>query len=240
MAPEQVEAFLRHTSPGTCEAGATLTQSPASSSGSIHLLTEGWVRLELRRDDGAITVLGFQGAGEMIGEPTSAPSMGPAPTVVALQPVTYLWLAGTTLQGLMQQVPQLAINVLAVTARRLRHAHNRIGTMATLDVPARVTVNLVELATEFGEPAGGRALRIPIPMTQSVLAEFVGASRERVNQVLGGLKAHGLLEVDERRMFTIIDPERLVRHAALEAGALAWPRAVSGAVRGSGAPFIAD
>ena len=55
-----------------------------------------------------------------------------------------------------------------------------------------------------------RAVAIDLRLTQTELATWVAASRERVNKVLGAFRDQGLIEIEGQRV-TILDRQGLER-----------------------------
>ena len=82
------------------------------------------------------------------------------------------------LAGLAQQVRQAVDDQAALALRRVRD---------------RVALKLLWLAETQGEPFGGR-IRIPLRMSQAILAAMVGASRENANRALRDLVRAGSVE----------------------------------------------
>ena len=107
-----------------------------------------------------------------------------------------LWVDRTTFRSGVEASPVLARNLADSLSRRVRLANAHLLSLATLDVPGRVASQILSLSREYGEgtPDG---VRIPIRLTQSDLAELVGASRVRVNQALGYLRKRQAISVDE-------------------------------------------
>ena len=64
---------------------------------------------------------------------------------------------------------------------------------------------LLHLAREYGRPGPDGAVQIPLRLTQGDLAELVGASRVRVNQIMGTLKRRNLVVVDRQSRITVLD-----------------------------------
>lgn len=55
------------------------------------------------------------------------------------------------------------------------------------------------------------SLFIPIRLTQGDMADLVGASRKRVNQVMVTFREHGLIMLDERGYITVQDRQALAQ-----------------------------
>ena len=123
-----------------------------------------------------------------------------------------LWVDRTTFRSGVEASPVLARNLADSLSRRVRLANAHLLSLATLDVPGRVASQILSLSREYGEgtPDG---VRIPIRLTQSDLAELVGASRVRVNQALGYLRKRQAISVDEGGRISVRDPGVLERRA---------------------------
>ena len=78
-----------------------------------------------------------------------------------------------------------------------------IQALASLDVYGRVAHQLLVLALEYGEKSSSGDILIPLRLTQGDLADFIGATRVRVNQALNDYKEQGLVSVDGNYHFII-------------------------------------
>ena len=70
---------------------------------------------------------------------------------------------------------------------------------------------MLALAKMHGQTLANGDLFIPFRLTQSDLASFIGATRERVNQVVASYKQRQYLSVDKNHHFTIHHPEVLLK-----------------------------
>jgi CRP/FNR family cyclic AMP-dependent transcriptional regulator len=179
----------------------------------VYIITDGSVRVQAEQEDGSLVILSFLSAGDVIGEMSALDSAGRSATVVTLEPCQLLWLDREAFLQHLRTYPALAYNVLRVLSRRLRLADERIQALSTLDVAGRVAGQLAAFAQEYGEEVPGEGLRISFRLTQSDLADLVGASRERVNQVLGVLRRAELIEIDQQLFITVRDVDGLRRRA---------------------------
>ena len=75
-------------------------------------------------------------------------------------------------------------------------------------VAGRVARQILIFAEQYGRYEAG-AIRIPVPLTQSDIAEMVGATRERVNHAMVAFKQAGTLSVDPQHHITIHDRQAL-------------------------------
>jgi CRP/FNR family cyclic AMP-dependent transcriptional regulator len=162
----------------------------------VYVLLEGTVKIYVPQPDGRDVILAFLGRGDTVGEMSLVDSAGRSANVVTTEPSRVLWMDRATFQSCLRSLAPLASNLVRLLSHRLRFANEQIQALCTLDVPGRVARQILALADRYGTPEAAGGVRIALRLTQSDLAELVGASRERVNQVIGDFKARGLLSVD--------------------------------------------
>jgi len=112
----------------------------------------------------------------------------------------------------MRTMPAIALNLLRILSDRLRLANERIQALCALDVYGRVARQIQSFARQYGQPSADGTVTIPIRLTQSDIASLVGATRERVNQVITSFKQQGYIAVDRTYHITIHNPEALERY----------------------------
>jgi CRP/FNR family transcriptional regulator, cyclic AMP receptor protein len=136
-------------------------------------------------------------------------SLGRSATVATLEESHLAWMDREEFWECLRMMPRLVYNLHGLLAQRVRLSNTHIEALGSLDVAGRVARHLLALATEYGrEVEGGTA--IPIPLVQSDLAAMVGASRVRVNQVLGNFRRRRFISVDRAtHQITVHDPEAL-------------------------------
>lgn len=162
----------------------------------VYVLLEGTVKIYVPQSDGRDVILAFLGRGDTVGEMSLVDSAGRSANVVTTEPCRILWMDRATFQSCLRSLAPLASNLVRLLSHRLRFANEQIQALCALDVPGRVARQILALADRYGTPEADGGVRIALRLTQSDLAELVGASRERVNQVIVDFKARGLLSVD--------------------------------------------
>ena len=194
----------------TFAAGTTLMT--AEQPGEVaYLILSGTVKVHVEQADGSDVILAILGAGALVGELSLIEDTGRSATVETLEESTLLWIDRTTFRACLATLPQLNQNLVRILARRLRFANAQIASLATKDVFGRVAALLLVFAETYGTADDAGALRIPLRLTQGDLASLVGASRVRVNQVLGFYKERGFLSIQPNFHMTLHDPEALSR-----------------------------
>jgi len=161
----------------------------------VYVVLEGTVKILIEQMDGREVILAFLGAGDTVGEMSLVDSSGRSANVMTMEKCTLLWMDRATFQDLLRNVPEFAQNLVKLLAGRLRMANEQIQSLSSLDVAGRLARQILAFAERYGRPDEG-GTRIPLRLTQSDLAELVGASRERVNQVMVEFRQKGYLSVD--------------------------------------------
>jgi CRP/FNR family cyclic AMP-dependent transcriptional regulator len=178
------------------------------------IIRSGYLRIQTTRADGEEIILAILGPGDIVGEMSLVDRLGRSATVIAHEPSSVLALNRAVFTALIERIPAIGLNLARVLTRRLRLANAQIMALGTMDVDNRIARQLLTYATEYGERTEGTAVRLPFHLTQSDIACLVGASRVRVNQVLGDYRRRGLIAVDERLRITITDPVAWAREEA--------------------------
>jgi CRP/FNR family cyclic AMP-dependent transcriptional regulator len=168
-----------------------------------YVILEGTLKVSTLQSSGRELTLALLGPGEVVGELAVADRAGRSADVTALEPSVLVWLDRGTFVHIRRDIPAITENLLRLMARRLRLANAQLQAMATLDVHGRVARQLLALAGALGEDLPDGSSRIPLRITQSDLAALVGATRVRVNEVLGGFTRRRLIAVDRQHRITI-------------------------------------
>lgn len=174
-----------------------------------YIILGGTIKVHVEQADGSDVILAILGPGELLGEMSLVDRIGRSASAATMEDSTLLWLDRSTFWELLERMPVLGHNLVSILSRRLRLANTRIQSLATEDVSSRITRQLLAFAREYGEPMDGNQLRIPLRLTQSDLADLVGATRVRVNQTLAALKKGKQLSVDGNYRMTIHDVQAL-------------------------------
>jgi CRP/FNR family cyclic AMP-dependent transcriptional regulator len=162
----------------------------------VYVVLEGTVKIYVSREDGREVILAFLGRGDTVGEMGLIDSAGRSANVVTTERSRLLWMDRATFQGCLRTLTPLANNLVRLLSKRLRFANEQIQALCTLDVTGRVARQILALADRYGHLEAGGEVVIPLRLTQSDLGEIVGASRERVNQVIGDFKQRGTIAVE--------------------------------------------
>lgn len=133
---------------------------------------------------------------------------------VAVERTECLVIARDSLMYFLERHPKLMRRLTAALLRRLISEFIMVtDTQSVRDIAGRLAQRLLMLAEAHGEPAP-IGIRIPIRISQTMLAAMAVGSRENVNRALARMASDGLIAHDDGYI-TVLQPEKLehgVRH----------------------------
>jgi CRP/FNR family transcriptional regulator, cyclic AMP receptor protein len=178
---------------------------------TLYIIMSGKVKVSRRTSDGRENLLTLMGPSDMFGELAIFDPGPRTSTVTTLTHLDALTMDRAALRTWIHRHPEIGEQLLRVLARRLRRTNDNLIDQIFTDVPGRVAKQLLALAQRFGTSDGG-SLRVDHDLTQSELAQLIGASRETVNKSLSDFTQRGWIHLRGRSIW-IHDPERLARRA---------------------------
>jgi CRP/FNR family cyclic AMP-dependent transcriptional regulator len=208
LAPEDLLSMSQILHQKTFPAGANLITAEQSGE-VVYLIVEGTVKIFLQREDGTEVILAILGSGDTVGEMSLIDNTNRCASVVTLEKTSLLWMDHAKFNSLLHQIPRISYNLSTILARRLRLANEQIQALAALEVESRVARQLLAFAAQYGRESANGDVDIPIRLTQSDLACLVGASRERINQVIVAYKERHYISIDRRYYITIHNQKAL-------------------------------
>jgi CRP/FNR family cyclic AMP-dependent transcriptional regulator len=211
LAPAELAELNRLLRGSTVQAGTHFITAEQPGE-VVYVLLEGTVKIYVTRRDGREVILAFLGRGDTVGEMSLVDSAGRSANVVTTERSRLLWMDRATFQSCLRAMAPLANNLVRLLSHRLRFANEQIQALCTLDVPGRVARQILAMADRYGSPEAGGEVTIPLRLTQSDLGEIVGASRERVNQVIVEFKQRGLISVDPSHRIHVHNRQELARY----------------------------
>jgi CRP/FNR family cyclic AMP-dependent transcriptional regulator len=176
---------------------------------TFYVIMLGTVKVSTTLPDGNEVFLALLATGDTFGEMSLIDSGMRSADVVTQEETTLLSIDRATFDHLINTVPTFTRNLMRTLARRLRLANVRIQAHCTLDVYGLVARQILEFAELYGVKQPDGSVLIPIRLTQGSMAELVGASRERVNQVMVSYRQKGLISVDSNYRITVLKLDAL-------------------------------
>ena len=177
------------------------------------MLLDGYVKEHRALEDGSEAVHGFRGPGDLVAEVCALTGAACQHDATAMGSGEALALPADHVHAVAADAPGLQRALLRAVAARATSAESTLARNTVCDTHERVALAIVELADRWGVRAVD-GVHLGIPLTQSELAEWIGASRETAAKALHRLRGAGLVQTSRRRM-VIHDMGGLRRAAGL-------------------------
>ena len=208
LTPTQLDWVAQRAHRRVFEAGRNVLtiEQPGEA---VYIILHGTVKIHIEQAERDV-ILAILGSGDMLGEMSLIDSVGRSASAVTLESSLLLWMDKATFNYLLDNFPPVARNLVRIMSARVRLSDQLIQALATLDVNGRVARQLLAFAEKYGHQTDG-ATQISIVVTQSDIADLVGASRKRVNQAMVAFKEQGLIDTDTNGRIAIKDSERLAK-----------------------------
>jgi CRP/FNR family cyclic AMP-dependent transcriptional regulator len=209
LTPVQLDWIAQRAHRRVFEAGRNVMtiEQPGEA---VYIILHGTVKIHIEQGDREV-ILSILGAGDLLGEMSLIDSVGRSASAVTLESSLMLWMDKVTFSHMLENFPPVARNLVKILSARVRLSDQLIQALATLDVNGRVARQLLAFAEKYGHLKNG-ATQIRIVLTQSDIADLVGASRKRVNQTMVLFKEQSLIDTDTEGRIAIRDSEGLARY----------------------------
>jgi CRP/FNR family cyclic AMP-dependent transcriptional regulator len=208
MTPTQLDWVAQHAHRRVFEAGRNVLtiEQPGEA---VYVILHGTVKIHVEQG-GRDVIIAILGAGDLLGEMSLIDSVGRSASAVTLENSLLLWMDKISFSYILDNFTPVARNLVRILSARVRLSDQLIQALATLDVHGRVARQLLAFAEKYGREKEG-ATQIRIVLTQSDIADLVGASRKRVNQTMVLFKEQGLIDTDADGRIAIKDSDGLAR-----------------------------
>jgi len=211
LAAETIERIAALATRRTHEEGAVVFMR-GDPGDSLCGVVSGRVRISASRAGGREVFLNIMGPGDAFGEIGLLDGKPRTASATALARTELIILRRDRFLDLLASEPTLAMHLIQLLCERVRWTAQLTEDSALLGVPARIAKRLLSLARLNGsEPANGAKLMI----SQEELAQFLGLSRQVINQHLQAWKQEGWV-TSGRGSITLADTrslENLAREA---------------------------
>jgi CRP-like cAMP-binding protein len=194
--------FAEHGRHREFRAGEVLFRE-ADSSNHVYACIRGRVRLVVSAACGRELVLDVKLPGDVFGELSAIDGGRRSTGAVAMASTEVLELPGARFLAVVLADARVGHAALRALSHDLRTANVRICSGETEPVVTRTARLLLDLAERFTDDAVGRHCWT-VPITQTDLAEWLGATREATSRSLGTLRRAGLIST-ARNCVTVHD-----------------------------------
>jgi CRP-like cAMP-binding protein len=118
-------------------------------------------------------------------------------SAIAMTPVVLYGMTRSDIEELLQENSRIAMNVIRVLSKKVRHFVSLVEDLSFRDVTSRVAKLLLEYAIDHG---GSEDSTQRPRLTQQEMAAMVGTAREVVGRSLKVLEEEGAIRMDRHRI----------------------------------------
>jgi CRP-like cAMP-binding protein len=172
---------------------------------SVMAVVTGSVRISRPTSKGKEMILGDVGPGEIIGEIAVLDGKERSADATALTNVELLVLDRREIVPFLAEHPDLCLKLLSLLCARLRLADERMADVGFVDLPVRLAKTLLRHAASGSRGPDGN---LRLSLSQTVLAEMIGGTRETVNRQLQTWQESAVVRLD-RGWIIVLDETAL-------------------------------
>jgi CRP/FNR family transcriptional regulator, cyclic AMP receptor protein len=172
----------------------------------IYGVMSGTVEISIYSPGGQKLVANIELSRSLVGEIGALDGRPRTATAICLTACGLVSLSRTQLFDRIEKNPPLARAMIELLCTRLRWVSGELGDQAFFGIEARLAKRLIFLAGVMADAGGW------IPISQSELGEFLGATRESVNKTLNDWRTRQIIDI-KRGGLRIVEAGAL-RHLA--------------------------
>ena len=196
---EQLQALARIMVAKLIKRGQAIFSEGDEAEG-FYVIVSGRVKIFKLSPDGKEQILHISSVGEPFGEvPVFAGERFPA-YAEAMEDSRTFFFPRPAFVNLIKKNPALALNMMALLARRLRLFTGMIESLSLREVPGRLAAHFLFLSDQ---KEGAHELTLDISKNQ--LASLLGTIPETLSRILARMSNEGLIAIREARQIQILN-----------------------------------
>jgi CRP/FNR family transcriptional regulator, dissimilatory nitrate respiration regulator len=173
----------------------------------FYLVISGKVKIYRLSPQGHEYVMRIVGSGETIAEAAVFSGKTYPASAETLEDSRLYYLKKADFLTLIQESPQLALNMMTGLSQLLRHLAQQVEDLSLKEVSARLARFLLDQAfKKTALPVDG--IQFPLELKKNLLASRLGTIGETLSRTLAKMKQKGLIEIS-KNVITIISIESL-------------------------------
>jgi CRP-like cAMP-binding protein len=186
----------------------TVLFEQGEESDGLYIVLNGIVRIYLTADDGREATISLLEDGEMIGEISLLDGLPRSAGAAALTETRVVFIPHRSFCDVLDASPKITRQVLLMLCERLRAANDQVDQAIFHDLRYRLLVLLRQIAVIHGRVEKDMSV-VDLDLTQGMLAQMLGASREAVNKQLRALAKEGRVVMDGHQIQVLKQVPRL-------------------------------
>ncbi len=174
---------------------------------TFYLILSGSVAIVRVAADGRETILSILKECDFFGEMSIFDTAVRAASVRTLTDVEVGAIERDDFLALIDRSPRIGRLLVIALSERLRAANKLISATTSQDIRSRLASLLLNLMTNFGEPATN-GTRITLRLTNQEMANMIGTTRETVNRTLNRFWDEHLIDMRTAHV-VVVQPDKL-------------------------------
>jgi CRP/FNR family transcriptional regulator len=170
----------------------------------VAVIVEGYFRIFRNAAFARDVTLGLASAGDVLAPASAFGDRSAETGAEALGEGKVLKVARERFEELGALRPDLYLRVAGSIGRRLLRLQTRIEQFSRATAEARVASVLLELADDYGIPAG-TGLKLDLPLSQEELARLAGTTRETTSSAVAEFARRGAVKGGRLRGLVVLD-----------------------------------
>jgi len=205
---EVLRSFEKIAVPSRYPAGAILFAEGEEPKG-VHLLCRGQVKMSMSSPGGKLLTLRVAGPGDLLGISATLAERDYHFTAEAMEPVEVKYIERGDLLRFLQEHTEACFRAAEQLSGKYDVACHSIRALGLSHSTAEKLARfLLEWVATHGGSSSGKG-RVPIRVTHEEIAQRIGASREAVTRLLGGLRRQRIIR-HEGAHLEILDRDALL------------------------------
>lgn len=176
---------------------------------TLFAIGSGSLEFSVLSSDGRRLILDVMHEGAIFGEIALFDPGPRTATVIATENATVWGIKNRDVLAALNKRPELGVDMIQLAGRRMRWMGQQLRDQVFLPLPARLAQKILYLSSNGGTQTQ------TIKLSQTELAEFVGATRESVSKTLAVWKRNGVIDLG-RGSLRILEQENLKKMAFSE------------------------
>jgi len=168
----------------------------------LYLIIEGRVKVCRMTGEARDVVVDIYGPGEFFGEAAFLGKEQAAEFAVALEKTVLVTWTISEIEEIADRRPKLPLALLQLLVQRSADLGARVESFAVDNIARRLVRSLVRFSERLGEEAEDGSVQM-IPLTQELLAQYVGASRSLVTRYMSHFRRRDFCVTRERESYCI-------------------------------------
>ncbi len=172
-------------------------------------VVSGSVKVTRLSKEGKEVILAMMGLGDFFGEMSLLDGRSRSANIISLEKTEVLTLNREDFLEVLQDYPNIAIQLIKEMALRLRKSDRQIVSLSLSDAEKRIALCIIRFADEKGTIQNGKVKIKKIPIQQDI-ANMAGTSRETVSRAMKILEDEKFISRSGKDL-TILDYKKFVK-----------------------------